>query len=573
MSRDQILRDAETAARGEDICWEWPVPIPTDPPPPPFPVDLLPEWMRDWVLGIADEKGASPDIGANLAVAVVAGALARHVQVSPRPGWYEPTNVYVISALVPGQRKTPVFKEALRPVRTLETKRRAEWSKNAQAAMLALKLHDKHERELLHEAENGADPEKLAAQLGERPLEAEPAPRLLSEDVTPEGLAGLIGDHGRIIVASDEGAAMFENLAGRYTRGSTSWDLFNKAHAGADLAVDRKGSDPVIVFDPALSLAITTQPALLRSLADKPGTNERGVLARPLYSMPVPVYANGPTPAASPEVLEEYARRVTNLYNDVPELGMDEDGHPNPIRLSFATEARAAFERWEMKLNTECRHLASNDDGSVYLGWLSKLAGQTARLAAALHAAQYWTDVTGTMAKTIDIDTVNRAVSLASYYQKQARIAFGLMGQLPEQRLAITILNWLRDRSRDELASLTVRDVHRTRTKGTTANQVRAALRLLGEHGFVQLERQQAPQQGGRPSEHIHVHPSIQREPPDKHDKTPLQKGFVGFVRQCPVSGDLDFPNWIDQTFHDGWITQLEWLERRKQHALVVGMP
>lgn len=122
MSHEEVLRDPEAGPRGEDICWEWPVPIPTEPPPPPFPVDLLPEWMRDWVLGIAEEKGASPDIGANLAVAVVAGALARHVQVSPRPGWYEPTNVYVISALVPGQRKTPVFKEALRPVRTLENK-------------------------------------------------------------------------------------------------------------------------------------------------------------------------------------------------------------------------------------------------------------------------------------------------------------------------------------------------------------------------------------------------------------------------------------------------------------------
>ena len=285
-----------------DLPWEVPVPLPDQPTPPPFAVDALPKWQREWVLEIAAEKGASIDIGANLSIAVVAGALARHVQVSPRPGWYEPINLYSITAIMPGQRKTPVFKDALRPVRTLEKKRIADHAQNAQAALLAQKLFEKQERELLNEAESGADPDELAERLGERPAGAGPVPRLLTEDVTPEGLAALIGDHGRIIVASDEGSAMFENLAGRYTRGSTSWDLFNKAHAGADLAVDRKGSAPVIVFDPALTLAITTQPALLRSLANKPGAGERGVLARPLYSLPEPVYGDGPTPAAAAEV-------------------------------------------------------------------------------------------------------------------------------------------------------------------------------------------------------------------------------------------------------------------------------
>ena len=38
-----------------------------------------------------------------------------------------------------------------------------------------------------------------------------------------------------------------------------------------------------------------------------------------------------------------------------------------------------------------------------------------------------------------------------------------------------------------------MRDVHRSRGKGTTAEQVRVALRLLEEHGYVRLERQPRP--------------------------------------------------------------------------------
>src|SRR5262249_40028840 len=154
---------------------------------------------------------------------------------------------------------------------------------------------------------------------------------------------------------------------------------------------------------------------------------------------------------------------------------------------------------------------AADDDGdSVYLGWLSKLAGQTARLAAVLHAVDHWTDGTGAAQLVIDEPTVARAVELARYYRTHALAVFGLMGELPEQRRARTILGWLRSRSADELATLTVRDVHRSRRTGTTGVQVQTALRLLGAHGYIRVEKQPRVGRGGRATERVHVHPEIQ---------------------------------------------------------------
>jgi hypothetical protein len=61
--------------------------------------------------------------------------------------------------------------------------------------------------------------------------------------------------------------------------------------------------------------------------------------------------------------------------------------------------------------------------------------------------------------------------------------------------------------------------------------QVKTALRLLEEHGFIRLEKQEpASTDGGRPSEIVHVHPQIKSKPPDETDKTPLSEGFVGSV-------------------------------------------
>ena len=168
-------------------------------------------------------------------------------------------------------------------------------------------------------------------------------------DVTPEGLARLIGDHGRIDRVSLMKAPRCSRTSLVAThKGSTAWDLVRTRRTPEpDLAVDRKGSDPVIVFDPALTIAIVTQPSLLRSLAAKPDAGERGVLARPLYSLPYPVIADTPTPAASDSVVAEYHSRLLKLFDDVPNAEEDEDGRPAPILLTFAPDAVELFQDWE----------------------------------------------------------------------------------------------------------------------------------------------------------------------------------------------------------------------------------
>jgi hypothetical protein len=220
-------------------------------------------------------------------------------------------------------------------------------------------------------------------------------------------------------------------------------------------------------------------------------------------------------------VLEEYARRIRNVFNDTPELEFDEDDYPRPALLTFAEDARSTFERFEAELNEERRELGADDlDGeSVYLGWLSKLAGQAARLAAVLHATDCWTDGVGVGTLVIDEPTVARAITLARYYRLHALAVFGLIGELPEQQRARSILRWLQGRSAGELANLTVRDVQRSRGTGTKVENVRVALRLLEEHGYVRLERPMSGKRG-RPPERVLVHPEIKNlgERPDKSD-------------------------------------------------------
>jgi replicative DNA helicase len=291
----------------------------------------------------------------------------------------------------------------------------------------------------------------------------------------------------------------------------------------------------VIVWDPALTLVIATQPKMLSALWGKPGVEGRGVLARPLYALPKPAYTTGRTPEASATVLAAFETRVRALFEDVPLLALDEDDRAQPVTLTLDAAAETEFERYENELAEIRRRLGTSDDAddeAAYLGWLSKLAGQTARLAACLHAAVYWSSGVTTNTK-IDRDTVAAAITLARYFHAHALAVFGLMGELVEQRHANSILAWLRSRTDDELEALTVREVHRSRKAGTTAEQVKSALGVLEAHGYLRLERRPPGRQGGRPTERVHVSPALREihpAHPTELTKAQKERGSVSFV-------------------------------------------
>jgi hypothetical protein len=289
-------------------------------------------------------------------------------------------------------------------------------------------------------------------------------------------------------------------------------------------------------------------------------------------------------------MLAAYALAITNLYSDVPDVELDEDEHPRPLRLRFAADARDQFEEWERNLQRELRGLSTDEeDSGLYLGWLSKLAGQTARIAAALHVSTYWTK--GAVAsQTIDGPTVRGAIKLACYYRLHAQAAFGLMGQLPDQRRAVTILRWLRTRTDKELDGLTVRDVHRTRTKGTTAEQVRAALALLEKHGYLRIDRVRvAKASRGPATEVVRVNPELRRnlrDSPDKPDefqrepagsfkpvgsvgRSPRNTAEADDDRGPPILGDPDYLAFVAGVHRNGQITTAEALDLERLHNLI----
>jgi hypothetical protein len=267
-----------------------------------------------------------------------------------------------------------------------------------------------------------------------------------------------------------------------------------KATSGDPFVVDRVGREPLRVDRPALSISMCVQPGRLGELGGREKAfRASGLLARLLYALPAPRVGTRTT--ESPEVpqnlLDAWSASLGKLLTATPVrpvLTLDPDA------LAVLNGHRAWL---EPQLDPCGGQLAGIGD------WGSKLPGTIARIAGALALLA---DPNRT---SIDVTTMQNAVALGEGYIGHALAAFAAI-HAPDDRLerARQTLAWLRKHGSPVV---TLRDIHRAlqgRAWVDSADDVRGALAVLGQHGYVRLlpdERQ--PGQPGRPVERYELHP------------------------------------------------------------------
>ncbi|HKC66296.1 MAG TPA: YfjI family protein, partial [Pyrinomonadaceae bacterium] len=313
---------------------------------PEFPVEALPAWLRAFVSGLARETQTPPDLAALLTLSVCAGAFAGKVRVQARRSWFEPLNLYTVTALPPGSRKSAVFASTDEPLE--ERERELIESKRDEIAQAESEYRMRQERlnrlekeaakidDLVERQSKKAEAIELAQELAA--LKVPVSPRLICADVTPERLASLLAEQGgRMCLFSPEGD-LFDMLAGRYTGGAPNFDVILKGHSGDALRVDRRTRSEY-VQNPALTIGLTVQPDVIRGLVDKPGFRGRGLIGRFLYSLPNSTIGRrmiDPEPLEN-EVRQNYKKNVKALSELEP--GSDGEGAPIVRMLYLSPEA------------------------------------------------------------------------------------------------------------------------------------------------------------------------------------------------------------------------------------------
>jgi replicative DNA helicase len=491
-------------------AWEPPAPLGGNARLPAFPLAAFPPWLADQVGELARFTQTPSDLGASVALAVLAAAAGGRVTVEIRGSWREPVNLYTVVAMEPGARKSAVFAELTAPlleaealmaeqagpgILEAETQRKIATRDAERATVAAARLDDKEK------AENAMAEAISKAQIAEA-ITVPVMPRLVADDITPESLASRLAEQGgRLAVLSAEGG-IFAILAGRYTGGQANLEVFLKGHSGDMIRVDRKGRPPEYIPRPALTLGLCVQPAVLRAIAAMPGFRGRGLLARMLYAVPPDMMGQRKIgePAISQAVRDAYTEAVQSLT-----ITLAEWTDPAVLMLSpgAAGLLLGAEQHIEPRLDRDTGDLAGIVD------WAAKHTGATARIAGLLHLAAHPQDG---WQRPVSEDTMRAALEVGQYYIAHALAAFDCMGVDQVLSHARVLLRWI-ERTRPE--KFTRRDAHAgaSRSRFPKVSDLDAPLALLEQHGYIRREPA-APQSGpGRPASPSYlVYPDLATE-------------------------------------------------------------
>ncbi len=481
---------------------EWEPPIPFHQfNLPSFPTEVLPAWLRAFVEALATATQTPADLAAMLVLSVIAAACAKKVIVQVKPGYSEPVNIYTVTALPPGNRKSAVFGLAQQPIADFEREENKKASPEIARQRAERKIKEATLKRFQEQAVSatGAKRDELIKKAGELAIEVEESVvavpvKMIVDDCTSEKLPGILREQGgRIAVLSPEGD-IFEVMGGRYSNNrSSNFSVYLKGHSGDDLRVDRVGRPPEHVPAPAITIGLTAQPDVIRGLAAKPGFRGRGLIGRILFSMPRSLLGNRNTkaPPVPEDILKAYSDNVLALLR-IP-LPASDDGASIPHALRIDPVGLARLQRFEQWVEPQ---LAEFGAMGSFSDWASKLVGAVVRIAAHLHMAKH---AAGPAPWDIAMSdgTIEGAIRVGKYLIPHAQAAFAEMGMDEVVEKAKTVQRWI---AHQRVTSFTRRDAHQgMRSHFRRADELDAPLDVLVERGFIRKRLGEPNAGAGRP--------------------------------------------------------------------------
>ncbi|RNA66208.1 YfjI family protein [Alteribacter keqinensis] len=456
---------------------------------PEFNTAIFPEWLGNFVEGVAESTQTPKDASGIAAISILSTILARKYEVKIVDGWIETLNTYTVMALGSANRKSSVLKSFIQPVMEYEREQtqllKSEVAKQQQWFQAKQKRIEKLEKDYAR----SNDPQIMDEIFSVREeIETAPIvtlPSFITADSTPEKLADLMAKNNeKISILSAEGAEVFQMMAGRYAK-SSNLDIYLKGHSADNVSIDRIGREPIKLHDPTLTIGLFVQPSVVKEI---PSTfQDRGLTQRFLYSFPVSKV--GYREIEPKGMLETDKTNFDIHINKLLQLGGN-----TPVHLTLDKEAKS----YEVHMRTEIEKMLREDElPEGFKGWIGKLAGQIIRVAGLLHVAEH---VGGAIPPDLRIDTLKRADALRGYFIQHAKKAHGVMGVSESDADARYLLKKIKEQNRQVVDYRTIQVLTNKRFK--KSDEFKHTLQNLERRGFIQLAKK------GKKTI-IHVHPDL----------------------------------------------------------------
>jgi len=488
---------------------DWPEPIPLDSfELPKWPEGVFPAPLGGFVQSVSDSLEVPVEVSFIDTLAVCSTAICGKYQLEVKDGYVEPLNIWGMPIQPPATRKTGVKQAVMFPIVEYEDECYLALESDIKANRSERKTLEKRidaKRNQAAKAKTTEDYRKLCREVTEleesMPDEIK-APRLWTEDITPENLGTLMAENNqRMAVLSAEGG-IFGIMAGRYSKGAPNLDIFLKGHAGEPVRVDRGSREPVRMDRPLLVFGMSLQPEVLLGMAQTREFRGRGILGRILYVYPKSNLGSrtGNTKPVSGSERMAYSGVIKTLLSKP--YATDTHGGKVPHTLKLDSAAGAAW--YDFWRDIEGK-LADHGELAHCRDWGGKLAGAVARIAGIFHCVRHAT--LHIEDYPVSSEDMASAIKVGYALIPHALKVFDSMKLDEGHDNAGIVLGWIR---RNGLSEFTRRDCHkRHHSRFKKAEELDPALKILVDAGWI---RERDPEKKlGRPSRIFDVNPLMKK--------------------------------------------------------------
>src|SRR5680860_83455 len=360
-----------------------------------YPIDALPTDVRDFVSMGAASIGCDPVMVAAPLLAYLGGMIGNGQCLELKQGWKEYPVLWMAVVAPPGSAKTPADGLARRGLEYLQGEAKDTYEEEYKIYEIQKEEYEKEKKK-----KKGGGDDMITRMEGEifddRPVKPH-LDHYYTTDVTIEALADILNHSIGLTLARDElvGWVCSHDAYKGGKGGERQQHLSN--WSSANLKVDRKTKEPIIVRDPVVCVTGGIQPDLLAELAQEVGRRD-GFLERFLFAHP-PVHPIKWSEASVPPGLAMIIR------GDFEQLREPEEQDP----ITLSEEAKAVWVQW----HDENSDLIPDVTGTT-AGMYAKMPSQCARLALILHCL----DNPG-FAHEVPVteETMQSAIAIAEYHR------------------------------------------------------------------------------------------------------------------------------------------------------------
>ena len=472
--------------------WPEPQPLFSKTEPEPYPLDALPDRIRDAVAEVANYSQAPVPLVASCALSTLSLTCQHLIDVRRDQRLCGPVSLFFMTIADSGERKTSVDGLFMAPLREWQ-RRSAEELKPEIDAHRAAHSAWNSECDGIHAAikeaaKKGKSCDHLKTELI-RLQKFEPraprVPSLFLGDETPENLAwrlhsqwpssGLISSEAGVVFGGHGMSA--DKVLGYLALVNILWD-------GGEHSVGRKTSQSFTLRGARLTCGLQLQEATLLDFIDREGPLARGTgfFARFLISLPlstqgVRLYRE---PGPMPNLMTFHARLWRLLDLAVP---IQDDGTLKPLTACLSDDANAQFIAYDDAIETK---LGEGGELRDVRDVASKAAENASRLAALFQT--YSTDPTEN-GLNVTADNFDRAGRIVAWHLSESLRFFSELA-LPDDIAAAAKLDaWLIGHCRRERCSSIPKNYVRQYGPGRLRDGKRldAALKVLVDLDRIRL--------------------------------------------------------------------------------------